>query len=159
MSRTQALPYDVRQECLWLIRGYERRKLAYKAARREVLGQSGAKYQTVTDPEDSGKTIRVYPPHSNLAGRTTESVAQRLEEIEYWPETQRMRAVEKARAGIGADLPENQRGELVRAIMINCSDGRSYPYERLYLSGIGRRDFYRRRTDFIVAVAKNMGLI
>ncbi|BAL01511.1 hypothetical protein OBV_43120 [Oscillibacter valericigenes Sjm18-20] len=37
MSRKPVLPYDIRQECLWIVRGYDRRVKAYHEARREII--------------------------------------------------------------------------------------------------------------------------
>ena len=79
--------------------------------------------------------------------------------LEELPETKRMRAVEEAKRAIGLDLPEVMRAKLVDAIMLNCKSGRRYPYEYLDVEGIGRTDFYQRRTRFLMDIAKYLGLI
>lgn len=37
MPRKPVLPYDIRQECLWIVRGYDQRVKAYHEARREII--------------------------------------------------------------------------------------------------------------------------
>ena len=83
----------------------------------------------------------------------------KLHHIEELPETKRMRAVEEAKRAIGLDLPEVMRAKLVDAIMLNCKSGRRYPYEYLDVEGIGRTDFYQRRTRFLMDIAKYLGLV
>jgi hypothetical protein len=42
--------------------------------------------------------------------------------------------------------------------MLNCQRGREYPYERLYVAGIIRKDFYARRNAFLEEIAAELGL-
>ena len=159
MSRPKILPDDIRDECRSIVKGYNRRVSDYHMARREVIDGTACRYQTVKD-EKTGKYIRVFPPNSNNASRTTEEKAERLAAIEEWPETQRMRAVERAKLEIGLDLSEEDRGKLANAIILNCEDGRNYQYEYLDVpEGIGRTNFYDRRTTFLIDIAKFLKII
>ena len=40
MSRKATLPYDIRQECLWIVRGHDRRVRAYHEAIRQIADGS-----------------------------------------------------------------------------------------------------------------------
>ena len=79
--------------------------------------------------------------------------------LEELLETKRMRAVAEAKQCIGLDLPSEMRAKLVDAIMLNCKSGRRYPYEYLDVDGIGRTDFYMRRTRFLMDIAARLELI
>ena len=79
--------------------------------------------------------------------------------LEELLETKRMRAVAEAKQCIGLDLPGEMRAKLVDAIMLNCKSGRQYPYEYLDVDGIGRTDFYTRRSRFLMDIATRLDLI
>ncbi|WP_449290827.1 hypothetical protein, partial [Oscillibacter ruminantium] len=96
MSRKPVLPYDVRQECLWIVRGYERRVKAYHEARREIIDGTACNFTDTKATKDK-PSIRSFMPHSGGDGRPAESKMEQLAAIEDWPETQRMRAVEQAK--------------------------------------------------------------
>jgi len=149
------LPWDVKQQCLWIVRGYERQRREYMRARREILDAGGSRFTTYTV---NGEERRAFLPGSGSASRTTEDKQMRLEALEHTMAFRQMRAVEHARARIGAGLPGNLQDQLRDAIMLNCIDGRRYPFERLYVLGISRRDFYRRRDDFFREIAQELQL-
>lgn len=156
------LPADVRQTCIQLVRGYERRVRNYYDRRREIIEGSPCQYEVVKDrnaPDDWKKDSRFYPPSSHSASRTGEDKAMQLLGLEELPETKRMRAVEQAKLQIGLDLPEGMRQKLADAIILNCKAGRRYPYEYLDVEGIGRTDFYDRRTSFLVSIAEYLEMI
>lgn len=155
MSR-EKLPWDVRQQCLWIVRGYDRARREYIKARRELLDAGGANYITYTE---EGEEKRAFLPSSHQATRTTENLADRLMALDNTQSFRQMRAVEHARARIGAGMPPELQDELRDAIMLNCSDGRKYPFERMYVIGISRADFYRARNAFFRAIAIELGLI
>jgi ACT domain-containing protein len=81
-----------------------------------------------------------------------------LEGLERTIVYKQMMAVEHARDRVGAGLPEALADLLREAIMRNCSDGRKYPYERLYIVGISRAGFYRYREAFFYDIANELGL-
>lgn len=145
MSRMKALPDDVRQTCIQLVRGYDRRVREYYDRRREIIEG--------TPNREEGL------PTSHNASRAGENKAMQLLGLEELPETKRMRAVEQAKLQIGLDLPEVLRGKLVDAIILNCKSGRRYPYEYLDIDGVARTDFYVRRTSFLVDIAKHLSLV
>lgn len=159
MSKQTNLPYDVKQECLWIVRGYRRRVNAYKAARREIIEGTPCRYRTVKD-QKTGKYIRVYPPMSGVASRSAEEKAFQLEALEEWPETKRMRAVEWAKEQVGEDIENlDVKKRLAEALMISCEKGKKYPYERLGELSVGKTNFYKRRNEFLQDVAIFLGLI
>ena len=155
MTDQNKLPWDVRQQALWIVRGYERARREYLRQRREILDAGGENYVTY---QADGETRRAYLPSSHQASRATENVAIRLEALEKTETFRQMRAVEHARARIGNDLPEMLADMLRDAIMLNCQRGREYPYERLYVAGIIRKDFYARRNAFLEEIAEELGL-
>lgn len=149
------LPRDIQQQCLWIVRGYERCKKEYNARRREILEAGGEHYTTY---KVNGEERRAYLPSSNTASRTTEDKQMQLEGLERTLVFRQMRAVEHARDRVGAGLPEMLADLLREAIMLNCSDGRKYPFERLYIVGISRAGFYRYREAFFYDIANELGL-
>lgn len=154
MSR-EKLPWDVKQQCLWIVRGYDRQRREYMKARREILDAGGDHYVTYTE---NGEERRAFLPTTHNASRTTENLAERLAALEHTPAFRQMRAVEHARAKIGAELPSALQDALREAITLNCMDGRKYPFERLYVVGIERTTFYKARNAFFWNIAKELGL-
>lgn len=154
MSRKQRLPYDIRQECLWIVRGYERRVKAYHEARRQVIDESACGFA------DKKSGERVFLPHSGGDGRPAENKVEQLAAIEDWPETQRMRAVELAKLHIGMDIQnEELRQRLTEGIFLNCTSRNEYPFRLLNLPDISERDFYRRKDSFLVEIANFLGML
>lgn len=162
MSRQKLLPDDVRQTCIQMVRGYDRRVREFYDRRRAIIDGTPARHEVIKDkeaPDDWSKSTYFYPPSSHGASRTGEDKTMQLLGLEDLPETKRMRAVEEAKRAIGLDLPEALRDKLVNAIMLNCKAGRRYPYEYLDVEGIGRTDFYTRRTRFLMDIAQRLDLI
>lgn len=149
------LPWDIKQQCLWIVRGYERARRDYIKDRMDILHAGGENYVTYTA---AGEERRAYMPHSRQATRTAENIALQLEALEQSAACRQMRAVEHARARIGAGLPEALQDALQEGLMLNCKDGRKWPYERLFLIGICRSDFYRARDAFFQDIAEEVGL-
>lgn len=155
MTDQNKLPWDVRQQALWIVRGYERARREYLRQRREILDAGGENYVTY---QEDGETRRAYLPSSHQASRSTENVAIRLEALEKTETFRQMRAVEHARTRIGEGMPDAIRDALQDAIMLNCMSGRKYPFERLYVVGLGRSEFYRIRDAFFRSIAEEIGL-
>jgi len=131
MPQKPNLPYDVRQECLWIVRGYDRRVKAYHEARQEIIDGSVCGFAQKKNGD------RVYLPHSSGTGRPAENKMEQLVAIEDWSETRKMRAVENAKLHIGLDLQnEELRQRLAEGIWLNCQRHRQYPYALLNLPGI-----------------------
>lgn len=105
MNRKPVLPYDIRQECFWIVRGYDRRVKAYHEARREII--------------DGAACIDGMPRKPGV-GRPAENKMEQLAVVEDWPETQRMRAAENAKLHIGQVLEnEELRQRLTEGILLN----------------------------------------
>ena len=145
----------MKQQTLWIVRDYERMRREYKRMRRDILDAGGANYVTYTE---NGEERRAYMPSQHSASRSTEDRQMQLEGLESSPMVRQLRAVEHAKAKIGKGLPEMLQDALREAIMTNCQSGRKYPYERLYVVGIGRRDFYYKRDEFLENIAEELGL-
>lgn len=157
MSGRVKLPWDVKQQCVWIVRGYERTRREYLRARREILdagpGDHAERYT------ENGEERAAIMPAAHNPGRTAENIALRLEALEHTPAFLNMRAVEHARAKIGEGLPEALADELREGILLNCMSGRKYPFERLYIVGLSRSDFYRHRDLFFYSIAEERGMI
>lgn len=159
MSKRTNLPYDVRQECLWIVRGYERRVKAYHEARRQIIDSTACGFED-TKPRKDKPSVRVYLPHGSGNGRPAESKMEQLAAIEDWPETRKMYAVEQAKLHIGLDLEnEELRQRLAEGIWLNCINRHEYPFRYLNLSGIEKTDFYSRRDEFLMSVASYLDMI
>jgi len=155
MSKTK-LPRDIQQQCLWIVRGYERNKREYNERRRDIIEGGTRSY---TDIKVNGEERRVFLPGSHNASRTTEDKQMQLEGLEQTLAYRQMKAVEHARDRVGAGLPDHIRGHLRKAIMLNCIDGRKHPYEHLYAIGISRSSFYRYREAFFWDIATELGIL
>jgi hypothetical protein len=170
--KTAKLPWYIRQECLCIVKGYDARVKRYLEARQDIIESSGGGYtryqhtEQKTDPKTKA-TIEVseerwsYNAHqSGSVSNPTEVKAFRLADIETWPETQKMRAVEHAKLMIGEDLAGNdQKQALTKYIMLSCTAGRKYPFRYFDLPGFSQRDFYRRRDDFLLRIAEYLEMI
>lgn len=150
------IPWDIKQQVLWIVRGYPRSRKEHLERRRDILEQGGEKYTTVTV---NGEERRVFMPSAHNASRTTEDRELQLEALEKTLAFRQMRAVEHARDRIGAGLPEMLQDALRDAIMKNCIDRVKFPFERLYIAGISRKSFYRYKDAFIWDIANELGLL
>ena len=149
------MPWAVKQQCLWIVRDYERNRRNWLRLRREILDAGGDHSTTYTV---NGEERRAIMPTAHAARRTTEDKQMQLEALEHTQAFRQMRAVEHAKARVGADLPEMIRDALQDAIMLNCQNGRRYPFEQLFVVGISRTEFYRQRDAFFRWIADELGL-
>lgn len=162
MSKPKALPDDIRQTCIQLVRGYDRRVRNYYDRRREIIDSSPDHHEVIKDkddPDDWRKSTYFYAPSAHNTSRTGEDKALQLIGLEELPETKRMRAVEQAKLQIGLDLPEEMRKKLTEAILLNCRSGRRFPYRVLDVDGFSERGFYREREAFLVSIAERLQLL
>ena len=151
------LPWWVKQQCLAVVRGYEASRKEYLRMRREIL-DAGSGNGPVDYIDEKGRKQSTLIPGAHHASRTTENKALRLEALESSQACRQIRAVEHARDRIGEGLPEALRDMLRDGIMLNCMNGRKYNYERLYVTGISRSEFYRFRDTFFRMIAAELGL-
>lgn len=148
---------DIKQQALWIVRGYKASLRRYMAARQDVILATPCSFGEYVS---EGETRRQYFPHSSEVGRPVENMQQALERLEQCPDARRVAAVDKAKLLIGEDLQDEElRRKLTNAILLNCESGRNYPFEILGVDGLSRMDFYRRRNRFLQTVAENFGLI
>ena len=148
---------DIKQQALWIVRGYKASLRRYMAARQDVIL---ATPRSFWEYAAGGETCRQYYPHSSDIGRPVENMQQALERLERSPDARRVAAVDKAKLLIGNDLQDEElRRKLTNAILLNCESGRNYPFEILGVDGLSRRDFYRRRNRFLQDVAEKFGII
>lgn len=148
---------DIKQQALWIVRGYKASLRRYMAARQDVILATPCSFGEYVS---GGETRRQYFPHSSDVGRPVENMQQALERLEQSPDARRVAAVDKAKLLIGEDLQDGElRRKLTNAILLNCESGRNYPFEILGVDGLSRRDFYRRRNRFLHDVAEKFGII
>lgn len=153
----KALDEDIKQQALWIVRGYKASLRRYMAARQDVILATPCSFGEYVS---GGETRRQYFPHSSDVGRPVENMQQALERLEQSPDARRVAAVDKAKLLIGEDLQDEElRRKLTNAILLNCESGRNYPFEILGVDGLSRRDFYRRRNRFLQDVAEKFGII
>lgn len=153
----KAIDEDIKQQALWIVRGYKASLRRYMAARQDVILATPCSFGEYVS---GGETRRQYFPHSSDVGRPVENMQQVLERLERCPDARRVAAVDKAKLLIGEDLQDKElRRKLTNAILLNCESGRNYPFEILGVDGLSRMDFYRRRNRFLQTVAENFGLI
>lgn len=157
MTDQRKLPWDVKQQASWIVRGYDRARREYLKQRREILDAGGGGNFTEYIAEN-GEKRRAFLPAAHNASRTAENIAIQLAALENTQSFRQMRAVEHARDHIGADMPDGMADALKDAIMLNCQDGRKYRFEYLFLSGISRSGFYRIRDSFFREIAEELGL-
>lgn len=150
------MPWALKQQILWIVRDFERTKREYRRERLEIIEAGGDRAETYTV---NGEERRIYMPSGHNASRTTEDRQMQLAALEMRPAYRQMHAVEHARDRVGAELPDMLRDQLREAIMLSCTDGRRYPFERLFIAGISRTEFYRFRDEMLKAIARELGLI
>lgn len=151
----EKLPWAVKQQVLWMVRDYDRMRREYRRMRRDILDAGGEHYTTYVV---NGEERRAYISGGHNASRTTEDRQMQLETLEQTPMVKQMRAIEHASARIGRDMPEMLQDQLRESILLNCQSGRKYTFERLYVVGISRSDFYRIRDKFFSEIAAELGL-
>ena len=140
------LPVDIQQQCLWIVRGYERTKREYSEARKMILDGERSSFNP-SDVQRSGFS------------RTTENDAARLAAIDDYPAFLRMFAVEHGLDAATKAFPLELKPKIKKALLLSCQDGREWPFERLDAPGLSRSGFYRMRRRFLFAIAQELKLI
>ena len=153
----KTLDDDIKQQALWIVRGYKASLRRYMAARQDVILATPCSFGEYAA---GGETCRQYYPHSSDVGRPVENMQQALERLERSPDARRVAAVDKAKLLIGNDIQDEElRRKLTNAILLNCESGRNYPFEILGVDGFGKTNFYKRRLEFLGNVASFFGII
>jgi hypothetical protein len=149
LSKTKLtqIPKDVLALCEEIAKGYQRRKKDFENKRYDVIYFAGKQADYVGGAR------------GNSASDPVARKAERLEALENSLDAVFLRAVEKSFVAIGADVTREMREKLRKAIILNCEDGRKFPYDRLDVSEFTKSDFYRRRKNFVVGIGANLGLV
>lgn len=146
-NRYDKLPHDIQQQCLWIVRGYERNKRDYADCRRQIL--DGCTYSACAI--SSGNKVK-------STRRTTEDTAALLSALDIFPAFRQMKAVEHALDIITDRFPHEIREKIKTALMLSCTDGRNKPFEHLDVPGISRSSFYRLRQSMLFEIATDLEL-
>ncbi|MEY8281439.1 hypothetical protein AAK917_09285, partial [Oscillospiraceae bacterium 52-8] len=75
----KALDEDIKQQALWIVRGYKASLRRYMAARQDVILATPCSFGEYVAGEE---TCRQYFPHSSEVGRPVENMQQALERLE-----------------------------------------------------------------------------
>ena len=158
MGKNKRMPNDTVLAALQLVRGQARRKAEYKRQVDEIILRSGTNFVDTTT--HCGTPVRVYLPHANSSvSDITADKAEAIQQLETQRDVQIMRAIDAATDEIGADIQSaTVRTSLRKAIALNCSDCRTWTYERLEVPGISRKEFYHRRRKYLEDVAQRVGI-
>lgn len=148
------LPEDVRVTAINMVRGYDRRRAWYHAAREAILYATPCRYITYTVTVDGRReTRRQYFDPGSVPGSPTEDKGVRLVLLEETVEVRRMRAVEQALLRVALDIPDDaQREKIRRAVCDSCLEGRHFVFEHRNLC-VSKATFYRKRNKFLYDVA------
>ncbi len=158
MGKKKRLPNDTVLAALQLVRGQARRKAEYKCQVDEIIMRSGTNFADTTDR--TGTPVRVYLPRAGGSTRDiTADKAEEIQQLEMQRDVQIMRVIDAATDEIGADIQSAAvRTALRKAIALNCSDCRTWTYERLEVPGISRKEFYHHRRKYLEDVAQRVGI-
>jgi len=143
-------PDDVVSLCEGIARGYNRRKKDYENRRLDIV-YAGSVSTAFCDLVGGAK--------GNATSDPVARKAERLEKLENSLDARFIHAVEQSLAHVGADVTRELREKLRRAVMLNCENGRDFPYELLNIDEFSRRDFYRRRRAFVEGIGAVLGLV
>lgn len=159
MSKPKAMPDDIRKECLLIVAGYDRRVRSYYDKRREIIEGTPQRHIEIGD-QSKKDSEWAYLPSGHEASRNAENIAMALVALDDKYETKKIKAVEYARERIGADIEDpDLKRRLISAIMLNCTAGKRYPYNCFDLTGIEKTNFYDRRTDFLISIARYLEML
>ncbi len=137
----ETLSYYDRQIALWNVRAYPSLKKAFDLQRRAIA--SAMPSPSADKPAPSGNSV----------SDSTTAKAERIEKLYESREYARIRAVEQALDAAGKDIRgKAERQKLRSALLLNCTDRKTYPFHRLGLDFVSQRDFFRRRDRFLLDV-------
>ena len=140
------LPVPVYQQCLWIVRGYDRCRSEYQRTRSSII-------------EACNSTLNETGVRQTSDGRGVENVAARLEALENHPVFRQMKAVDASLNDVVEDFPLTMREQIRAALLLSFQDGKQFPYERLYTPGMSKSTFYRLRRHVLYNVALELNLL
>ncbi|MCL1866426.1 MAG: hypothetical protein FWF82_03345 [Oscillospiraceae bacterium] len=139
---------DTMALCEEIVKGHVRRQKALENKRADIIHAGGS----VSYSEHVGGS------RGNAVSDPTAKKTEKLEKLENGLDALFIRVVEETLADTGKDVVRDSRDKLRKAIMLNCENGRAFPYEMLGIDEFSRSEFYRRRKVFITQVAQRLGL-
>ncbi len=140
------LPACLNAQCIWIMRGYDRCRSEYLAARRDIMTMGAQSFD-----ESGVKT--------SSDGRSVEEVTAHLQALDNYPAFRQMFAVEHALDAVVENFPLTMRDRVKKALMLSCKDGRVCPFERLDVPGVSRSGFYRLRRHVLYNIAQELDLL
>lgn len=142
---TDKLNYYDRQIALWHVRAYPSLKKAFDLQRKAI--SSAMPSPSADKPAPSGGSV----------SDSTVTKAERIEKLYESREYARIRAVESALDASGKDIRgKAERQKLRSALLLNCTDRKTYPFHRLGVDFVSQRDFFRRRDRFLLDVLRRL---
>ena len=136
------LPKDVTSLCEQIVKGYERRKKDYKNKCIDIIYSHGSGVVEATAKQGTSDPCT--------------AKTERLEQLEGSLDVKLMRAVEASLSMTGTDVGGDSCTRLHNAILLNCENGREFPYEVLNIDEFSRSDFYRRKRRFLKGIAEQL---
>ena len=152
------LPDYIKRQCLAIAQGYEENRRYYLSERQMILNSSSSGHTNYID--SGGVECRQY--NSHVSGRISNEPHDKtiqLEQLEKHIKVKQYKAVDDAKFQIGIGFPEHLRQKLTKAIMINCSQPRRYPYGRLDVGDMERSTFYNHRSIFLYNIAISLQFV
>lgn len=161
MQNKYKLPPDVRRTVISLVQGYNRRKKELIQKENEICSVSGGKYETIHNPEDWHKDVRVYMP--SVRGTVVSVIETQAGELFKLHESFDYRcnkSIDKALEELQLDSYNKELSEKVKkTIIVSCEKGRDFSFERSGIDGISKPTFYRLRSQFLYLLAKKLEYI
>jgi len=142
-------PKDVTALCETIAKGHERRKKDYESRRIDIIYHG-------TSAGSSDFTVKT---KGSVTSDPVVRKAESLEKLENSLDYKFIKAVEQSLSSVGAGIPRDLRDRLRSAVLLNCENGRDYPYEILNIDEFSKRDFYRRRKQFLNGIGVYLGII
>jgi hypothetical protein len=145
MTKRKRLTYCEKQQALWIVKGYEQNKKTYESERNSIMCAG------LVSQQSNG--------HGGGVSDKTFTTTEKLEELEKCRIGREIRSVDIALLNVGLDLTgEQDIVRLRKAILTSCQQGRRFPYEYLNMEsiGIGKTEFFNRRTDFLKNILDNI---
>ena len=150
------LDEDIKHQAIWIVRGYQASLQRYLDKKQQIL--SSGSIGTLIGTAKTAEGASAKKEDNN--GHEVWGTERKLKNLESMADARRIAAVEQAKKRIGSDLKnEELQKRLTEAIVLNCENGRQYPYERLGIDDIGRTNFFERRAFFLKEVAFLAGVL
>ncbi len=158
MQNKYKLPPDVRRTVISLVQGYNRRKKELIQKENEICSVSGGKYETIHNPEDWHKDVRVYMP--SVRGTVVSVIETQAGELFKLHESFDYRcnqSIDRALEELQLDSYNKELTDKIKKnIISSCEEGKKFKFYRSGIDGISECTFYRLRHRFLYSVAKKL---